>query len=150
MACGHGHAKQEACSHPDCTRECCAREEGRREGYAACQADVVAWLKVNDPNDMDYLASLVERGEHTGAAGWKPTIAGADTVTPEAPGTFTSQAFTLEHGTAPERTPEEEAVLRAAVELMRRRDETGISSARAMLRAAVDALLAAEPGKWGG
>ena len=47
----------------------CTREEGRREGYAACQADVVAWLKYK--LQLRQIAFGVEHGRHAGVAGGK-------------------------------------------------------------------------------
>lgn len=43
-----------------------AHDEGRRRGYAACQADVVALCRTYEGEDS--LEDLVERGEHVGAA----------------------------------------------------------------------------------
>lgn len=43
-----------------------AREEGRREGYAECQRDVVAWLR--NMWRGDGIPNRLEAGEHVGAA----------------------------------------------------------------------------------
>jgi len=48
-----------------------AREEGRRAGYAACQADVEAWLRGVGRQQAINLASWIEAGDHVGAAGGK-------------------------------------------------------------------------------